>query len=58
MNQISYELKLLQQSLRREGKKKPPRHCGLCSVSYICNYDVDGFCFWQKEYEKEVVEGF
>ena len=56
MNKISSELKLLQQVLRREHNGKPPRHCGLCSVNYMCNYDVDGFCFWKRKYEEEIIE--
>lgn len=53
MNRICSDLKLLQQMLRREHKGKTPRHCGICSVNYMCNYDIDGFCFWKKEYDEQ-----
>ncbi len=56
MNKISYDLKLLQETLRYDRREKPPRHCGLCSVSYMCNYDIDKFCFWKKEYQRQVIE--
>ena len=56
MNKVPFDLKFLQQTLRRDQslrREKAPRHCGICSVAYMCNYDIDAFCFWSKEYEEQ-----
>ncbi len=60
MNKVPFDLKFLQQTLRKEQhvrREKAPLHCGICSVGYMCNYDIDKFCFWRKEYEdQEIIE--